>query len=32
VLDAAGIAVAEDPALEDVEAHEFRVGLRYDIW
>ena len=26
-----GTTVAEDPTVEDIHAHEFRVGLRYDI-
>jgi opacity protein-like surface antigen len=32
VLNAGGVPVSDDPILEDVQAHEFRIGLRYDIW
>ncbi len=32
VLDSYAVPVADDPVIEDIHAHEFRVGLRYDIW
>ncbi len=31
MIDNAGTVVSRDPTVEDIHAHEFRVGLRYDL-